>query len=342
LPPDLPETTRLTRSPSLLVRWAGENIVCIDALNGCEYELSAGMLQLLDLACPPKTRGELARQAGVPTGLVDELARLGLLLPDRDARSLGESMSFWTLPELAAFSLSAHGGRRKHPFEQHMPSDRCDYPGRQIPLTPLARASHKSFADVLSGRRSTRVFSSAHLRLADVAALLMGSALVQMQSDTPGKSFRPYPSAGGRHPLELYLLPVRMEELRECTYYFDPYNGCLVELADTIAADSGLVGVLETAPARGEATSEPGAILAIMAAFPRTQWLYSRSALAMVYRDTGALMQTLHLQATALGLAGYALSGGPQEMVLGGARTDPLRFGYTGAFLVGYPANEVS
>jgi len=64
-------------------------------------------------------------------------------------------------------------------------------------------------------------------------------------------------------------------------------------------------------------------------------WKYENIGLAAVYKDTGALLQTLYLQATAMGLAGYAVGGGPESAITAGLGLDPSMDGYVGSFLVG-------
>lgn len=329
---------RLCRSPGLLFCWEGGDLVCVNAALGRQYRCSPEIFRLLEAAAAPMSVEELVNQVALPPSLIDHLVRLEMLLPEEEASSLADSMEFWTLPELATYRLGGLGAHRTDPFASAMPSDRLELVGRTIPLVPAPRASDLNFADVLVARRSSRQFALAPILMEELASLLIGAEGVQHEGSSPGTSFRPTPSGGARHPLEIFVLPLRVEGLAAYVHHFNPHGRYLVELADREVADSWLAQSLLNEAADGDGATSPAAVLVLMAAFARTQWKYERCGLAMTYRDTGALMQTLYLLTTALGLCGYAMGGGPQERVLGREQEDPLTLGYVGAFLVGHPA----
>jgi SagB-type dehydrogenase family enzyme len=58
----------------------------------------------------------------------------------------------------------------------------------------------------------------------------------------------------------------------------------------------------------------PQVLLVIAARFGRTMWKYQSMAYALILKDLGALMQTMYLVATAMGLAPCALGAGDLEL----------------------------
>jgi SagB-type dehydrogenase family enzyme len=324
----------------LIFYWKKRQMLCVDSAAGREYQLTGELLGLLEAAERPMPIDELAKCANVPSSLISHLVTLGILLPQHEAEDLERKLALWSLPELATYRLADTGSRRANPFVVAMPSDRISHTGRRIRLTSLDSGASLAFADVLRARRSRRVFNDIVMPLEDLASLLIAAGRVQSEGAVPGTSFRPSPSGGARHPLEMYVLPLRVQGLRECVHHFSPYDGALVEQRERQTSKTWLAQALEREAVAGEGrTSIPAAAILLLAAFQRTQWKYE-SSLAMVYRDTGALMQTLYLQSTAMGLAGYVVGGGPQSHVLGDEQDDPLALGYVGSFLVGHPAES--
>jgi SagB-type dehydrogenase family enzyme len=85
------------------------------------------------------------------------------------------------------------------------------------------------------------------------------------------------------------------------------------------------------------ANNAPAAMLLLTSCFGRTLWKYEYLGLTTVYKDVGCLTQTLYLQSTALGLAGYAVGGGPERVIARGLGVDCTEESYVGAFFVGHP-----
>jgi SagB-type dehydrogenase family enzyme len=136
--------------------------------------------------------------------------------------------------------------------------------------------------------------------------------------------------------LELYVVPVRVEGLDGLAHHFRPVDRSLVRLADTGGLSGWVRRGAERLPSEpGHGDFPPAAVILIIACFARTLWKYENIGLAAVYKDTGALLQTLYLQATAMGLAGYAVGGGPESAISAGLGLDPVMDGYVGSFLVG-------
>jgi SagB-type dehydrogenase family enzyme len=331
-------SSRVQRAPHILLLWRDGALICVDGRRAQEYEISPKLVLLLDAAARPKARAELAHVSGVPIGIVDSLIEKQLLVPEELAEQSEYRLENWSSLELAVHRTTSKGRVRPHPRRTPMPSMRLQIDGTRIDLTRfLKNPPFRAFDEVLANRRSVRAFTDVALEMRELAMLLLNSAAVSHARESDGVSFRPYPSGGGRHPLEVFVLPMRVETLSRNAHYFDPFNRCLVELKDAPITGSWLA---ETVSADNEWLADgapPAAVLAIGANFDRTMWKYSNLGLSLIYKDTGALLQTLYLQATAQGLGGCAVGGGPHDSAFGIPGLDRLNVGFTAAFVVGHP-----
>lgn len=169
-------------------------------------------------------------------------------------------------------------------------------PERELPDSELTR--------VLLRRQTHREFSPGKLELKDLSALLWytwgvkGFLTSPLLGRLPRKTS---PSAGARHPCEVYVLARRVKTLRPGLYHYAP---------DTHALEQVSAGVL-----RGRASQycagqkwvdKAAAMFLITAVFPRSMWKYRfPRAYRTVLLDAGHLCQTFCLVATHLRLAPF-------------------------------------
>jgi SagB-type dehydrogenase family enzyme len=332
------------RAPHICLRWEGGALLCTSGITGREFRLSPGVVRVLDGLDAGATREEICRRAAIPMVLVERLIDSDLLVPATSGAADGlvdPGVAYWNSYELVLQRMTGRGKRRSGYLETPMPAPRRRHPGPtvQLPEFDEADLAGVPFASVLAGRRSRRVFSERPLTLAQLAALLVGAARVTSADEERGVSYRPYPSGGGRHPLEIYVLPLRVDGLSsDAVYHFDPSDRQLVSLVgrDGIGA---LLRDVAAAMAEDPATESnaPAAMLLLTSFFGRTLWKYEYMGLATIYKDVGCLTQTLYLQSIALGLAGCAVGGGPEQVIAGGLGLDHMEESYVGAFFVGHP-----
>ena len=172
--------------------------------------------------------------------------------------------------------------------------------GRSLPMD----GRQGEFRDVLLARRTWRGFGRRPLALADLGTLLDLTFGVQMIGQA-GKGvtalFKTSPSGGARHPIEAYVLAVRVKNLARGLYHYSPRSRAL-HLIQRGASSARLVSYL-----CGQSWFSGAAVLVLMTAvLPRLWWRYEHPrAYRAVLLEAGHLCQTFCLTATWLGLAPF-------------------------------------
>ena len=108
------------------------------------------------------------------------------------------------------------------------------------------------------------------------------------------------PSAGARHPIEVYVAAVRVQGLPQGLYHYASDRHCL-ECLRQVAMKRRVLGYLG-----GQWWfAEAAATMLMTAVFPRTLWKYPYSRAYRTVLDAGHLCQTFCLVATWFGLASF-------------------------------------
>lgn len=314
---------KLIRAPHLCLTWNGRQLMLVDGVTGAVYKCSPELIRALDRFSEATEADDSARA----------LADAGLLVPASAPRH--ES---WSTFEMLVQRMAGGGGQRAR-----LPFDEMPAPGKPpdseppIALPRPRRANQARLGSVLRHRRSHREFAAGDVSLARLGELLTTAAGVHRNVPMSGVSYRPHPSAGGRHPLEIYVGALRVGGLERRAYRFDPFEGCLYRTH----ADPRRLDRLpeELGQALGsELPVEPAAVLLVTAVFARTMWKYEQIGLSLIYKDAGALLQTLHLVAQALGLAGCIVHLRGESEIARWLGLDPMEESLVGCFAVGVPA----
>jgi SagB-type dehydrogenase family enzyme len=198
------------------------------------------------------------------------------------------------------------------------PAVRPPWPGEKIDLSSQASRSDEMpsrFAKLLIERHSTREFDDARpIALAELARFLGCAARVRSkwtsnfgtegEASEESYALRPYPSGGASYELELYLTVADCDGLARGFYHYDADQHALTAInVDSQQIKAQLVSAQF---AMGVATV-PQVLITITARFGRVAWKYSSIAYSLILKDVGALLQTLYLTATDLGLGGCAI-----------------------------------
>lgn len=199
-----------------------------------------------------------------------------------------------------AFARALARRARRHP----LPRFGKRYPrARGIPLPAPARAGE--FPAVLLRRRTWRRFGRRPLRREQLGTLLGLTFGVQGWLRAPGLGRLPLktsPSGGALHPIEAYVVALRVAGVPRGLYHYDSRRHRLARLPGRVDARKA------AAYLAGDRWAGRAAVIVLLTAvFARPQWKYPT---ARTYRvllaEAGHLAQTFCLTATWLGLAPFS------------------------------------
>lgn len=169
---------------------------------------------------------------------------------------------------------------------------------------PAPEADTDSFFETLHARRTHRDFTRGAISLEQVSKLLRTTWGVQGYVETNVFGKLPYktsPSGGARHPIEVYLIALRVNGLARGIYHYQAYNHRLARLPAKASPRRAGAYCADQACFAGAA-----ALFIMTAVFARTMWKYGRGrAYRVVLLDTGHLGQTFCLTATRMGLGPF-------------------------------------
>ena len=237
------------------------------------------------------------------------------------------NLALWDFHDLV-FHARSTAGRHTNPsggvfpyagVVAPLPAVRPRWPGKKIDLRKFAApgsAAMPRVAKLLRQRHSTRSFDDQRpITLGELSMFLDGTARIVSSfksrlDPASGRgplityTARPYPSAGRGYELELYLAVDKCEGLGRGFYHYDAGAHALAPIG--VAANE-LEALLTGAKYAMGTSAAPQILLTITARFGRVSWKYSSIAYALILKDVGVLMQTLHLMATDMGLGGCAI-----------------------------------
>jgi SagB-type dehydrogenase family enzyme len=170
---------------------------------------------------------------------------------------------------------------------------------------PRHELESDTFFDALHARRTHRTFAHGGVSLESVSRLLQTTWGIQGYLDTNVFGKLPYktsPSGGARHPVEVYLMALRVDDLEKGIYHYQARDHLLEKLD------------VEASPRRARAycadqlhPADAAALFIMTAVFSRTMWKYHNPrAYRVVLLDAGHLCQTFCLTATRMGLAPFS------------------------------------
>lgn len=169
---------------------------------------------------------------------------------------------------------------------------------------PKITSTNSEFLKTLLRRRTYRNFSSSTLNVEHISTLLQytwgvtGFINSSLLGDLPLKTS---PSAGARHPCEVYLLSLRVSGLPRALYRYAADRHVLERISTQVSSEKA-----SEYCAKQEWVKEAAALFLMTAVFPRSMWKYRfPRAYRTVLLDAGHLCQTFCLVATHLGLAPF-------------------------------------
>jgi SagB-type dehydrogenase family enzyme len=313
----------MRRARSILVSWAGKELVLTNYLTGSAISADPESIRILHLLSdwtdPAALFARLPEYSrrSIRAGLRELRAGSLVVFEDSaEAERDAELVRVWSdwLPH-----GSFHFGTRdldffapeetEDLFAEYLAKSRQprlwkDYPRSKRIALPRVKAAQSEFTRVLMQRKTHRDFSGGKITLETISRLLYYTWGVTGRIEAPpfGDLFhKTSPSGGARHPGEVYLLALRVAGLERAAYHYDGLHHRLSRLGTFGSANR----IAEIA-AQQDFLANASALFIMTAVFPRVLWKYRFSrAYRIVLLDAGHLCQTFCLVATWLGLAPF-------------------------------------
>ena len=313
------------RSPHLVAYWRNGSLrICNYATN---HTVAAGHLvcELLDFCNDWRSIDDIA--GGLSSGpsphisaLVEKLVSLSLLersdlSADRRVQAMDrlgpwnpEAGFFHTATRDVAFSSPQKAARyrRQARIRQSRPAAVKRYPGVERIDLPRPDAVGE-FPRVLLARRTWRRYSSAPVRLDELATILGLTAGVQhwVQADGHLAPLKTFPSGGARHAIECYVVVRKVQGLKAGIYHYASDRHSLERLRGPVPIQR-LRAYMPTSGYFANAS----VMVFFTAVFERILWRYPYSrAYRAALVEAGHACQTFCLTATWRGLAPYCIMG---------------------------------
>lgn len=202
---------------------------------------------------------------------------------------------------------------------------------------PARPSSDSEFIQVLMARKTHRRFSDKELKLETVSQLLsfVWGINGYLYSPRFGKLLhKTSPSAGARHPGEVYLMALRVQGLKSGLYHYHPTHHRLEMISTNATREKAWLYC-----ARQHFVRNAAALFLMTAVFPRTMWKYQHArAYRVVLLDAGHLCQTFCLVATWLGLAPFCTAALKDTLIEKDLGIDGIRESVLYVAGVGLPA----
>jgi SagB-type dehydrogenase family enzyme len=178
-------------------------------------------------------------------------------------------------------------------------------PGAKLVLLPTHETARDAYFETLHARRTHREFARGALALGSVSQLLHTTWGVQdyLDANVFGKlPHKTSPSGGARHPVEVYLVALRVSGLERGIYHYRSDSHQLERLPGRVTPR-----IASAYCADQPWVARAAALFIMTAIFARTMWKYGRArAYRVVLLETGHLCQSFCLTATRLGLAPFS------------------------------------
>jgi SagB-type dehydrogenase family enzyme len=318
-------STRLRRARTIVGYWQGEQFVIENYRTGVCITADPLAVKVLHFfkgwrsiaafcRCMPKYTTQSITSVLRDLVYHTLLLRKGSEEARRDAR-LQKVWSSW-LPHAGFFHFGTRDiqyENKEHKIKQMLRKFLADsrqpsffkhyYQNPSFPLPRVAQPKTELLRTLLR-RRTHRQFSKESLSLQSLSQLLFYAWGVTSHLDVPLLRRLPLktsPSAGARHPTEVYVLALRVQGLPAGLYHYAPDLHALQQLHVRRPEKKAV------AYCGGQSWVRKAAALFVMTAvFPRVMWKYRTSrAYRTVLVDSGHLCQTFCLVATWLRLAPF-------------------------------------
>ncbi|WP_226023684.1 SagB/ThcOx family dehydrogenase [Halomicrobium salinisoli] len=181
-----------------------------------------------------------------------------------------------------------------------------DYHGCESVSLPDPEAVDGDLGALLDRRRSVRDYADRPVTKRTLGTLL-GHAMgptAERAAEPYDETFRPYPSAGGLYPVEVYPVVVNGDGVADGVYYYSVRDHALRVLDDGDEALAGFTDAFMDADFSAGIAADSAVTFVLTGSFPRIKAKYGPTGYRFALLEAGHLAQTLLLVAAALGLGG--------------------------------------
>jgi SagB-type dehydrogenase family enzyme len=316
---------KLRVSPNLAVYFQGKKVVFQNYHTRESFLSDPSALQVISVFNTWKTPSQAAR---LVTGftrksvleIVERLQNLGILIQEGSDQEIFGRMfrDAWLWPFSARsfhFSTkireySTREEDRRY-FEKNLkgkrgPSIFKTYPGSVKTRLLGGSGSEAPFFGTLRRRRTIREFSGEPISLKQFSRIVNATWGWESYYETSAFGrllHKGSPSAGGRHPIEMYAIVNNVEGLRRGLYHYSVKDDSL----ELLTAGDLREKCVEYCAGQ-DWVRQASAVFLMTAVVARTQWKYREPrAYRALLLDTGHLSQTFLLTANALGLGAFCI-----------------------------------
>jgi len=178
-----------------------------------------------------------------------------------------------------------------------------------LPTESRLAVKNNDFYEILTQRRSLRQYADTVLTLEELSLLLEVTYRTQKIVGDNVASFRPSPSGGARHALEIYIAVQNVEGLDPGIYHYLPLSHqleCITKATDLEEQ------IIDSVYGQKFAGSAPAVFY--WAAVPyRTEWRYGLKSHKVILLDLGHVAENLYLACEAIDAGACAIASYNQE-----------------------------
>lgn len=169
--------------------------------------------------------------------------------------------------------------------------------------------------DVLKNRRTHRLFAKDNRMTFDDFCKFIQFSAGQSYKNSYGWSFRTYPSGGSRYPVDLYIVPQRVEGLTDLKIYrLDAAKNRLYDMNHQINKEI-LKASTGASKHQYQEYLDCNLYIFLTSSFSKSTCKYGLLGYRLTWLEAGHIGQNLSLVAEAMGLASVPLGGYYEEQV---------------------------
>ena len=181
----------------------------------------------------------------------------------------------------------------------------------RVPLPPARFSSALPVHEVMRARHTTRSFDSdTPLTVEELSRIMVGLELTAGFGESAPSSRRAYASAGGRYPIEAYVLPLKIENLSSHVFHYHVRSHSLEELWPFSREQ-----FVNCSP-HAEGLGDSAAAIVLTACHGRTSMKYGDRAYQFCLLEAGEIAQNIQLLCAAEQFACCSFGGGNDEAIM--------------------------